>query len=405
LVVESYDSWGERVKLITKGSKLQCTLASLVQRHENIAFAVAWASANTDVFDLIRRKRDKIKKGVIGTHFYQTDPNVLNKFIGFERLRFVLQPQGVFHPKVYLFWTDTRWDILIGSANLTRGALTKNQEVMIWLTNDDDAGTKLRTEVEDTIESYWQYGEVATRRSAEKYQSLWRTQRNKLNRVSGTYLSTGKPPLNTSTMGHSWKDFVKAVKRDRVIGFRERCDFLKAVQDNFSATKRFSDLDVDRRRAIAGLPSKYDQRWGYFGSMKGNGKFQKAVNDNSIHISNALGHIAGQGLVSENQYGAYIDELERAFPQGGVNVATASRLLAMKRPDTFVCLDSKNRNALCEDFGIPKSNMTFERYWGDVICRIHDSAWWNVGPPRPSGERRIWSGRAAMLDAIYFDPS
>jgi hypothetical protein len=78
----------------------------------------------------------------------------------------------------------------------------------------------------------------------------------------------------------------------------------------------------------------------------------------------------------------------------------------MKRPDYFVCLDSKNKKALCETFGISQSNMTYERYWEEIIARIQDNAvWWNS--PQPEGERQseVWMGRAAFMDALFYQPN
>jgi hypothetical protein len=75
----------------------------------------------------------------------------------------------------------------------------------------------------------------------------------------------------------------------------------------------------------------------------------------------------------------------------------------MKRPDMFVCLDSKNRSGLCKAFGIAQSGMSYARYWSEVIDRVRDAVWWNA--PRPSGseEEEIWLGRTALLDALYYE--
>ena len=100
--------------LITGGSTLSEKLIQLINSHKNAAIAVAWASEGTEVFKLLKKHQNKIRWAIIGTHIYQTHPDVLENFIGCDKVRFILQPQGVFHPKVYLFWTAERWDILIG---------------------------------------------------------------------------------------------------------------------------------------------------------------------------------------------------------------------------------------------------------------------------------------------------
>lgn len=76
----------------------------------------------------------------------------------------------------------------------------------------------------------------------------------------------------------------------------------------------------------------------------------------------------------------------------------------MKRPDYFVCLDSQNRSELCKDFGIP-ANVTFETYWGNIIARIIDSVWWSSPRPSDPTEEQAWNGRAAMIDAIFYEGS
>ena len=84
-------------------------------------------------------------------------------------------------------------------------------------------------------------------------------------------------------------------------------------------------------------------------------------------------------------------------------MATATRLLAMKRPDYFVCVDSKNRKGLCHAFLVPTS-VTLDDYWESFCMRIQQAAWWLVPEPKGTLERSVWRGRAAFLDALFYEP-
>lgn len=388
--------------LITDGSQLSEKLIALIKKHENIVIAVAWASANTKVFRILNKHKEKIKFAVIGTHFYQTHPDVLENFIDCNEVRFLLQPQGIFHPKAYLFWSKGKWDVLIGSANLTFAALNKNSELMIHISSKDtDSSVKLQLETQ--IKEYWGKAEIVTKDLAVKYRGLWQVQQPNLKRVSGDYpTSSKKSPVHSKIMSKSWLEFFYEVEADPYHGFTMRCDLLEIVRNQFRETETYSDMDLGVRKTIAGLPNDFHEHWGWFGSMKGLGTFHSLIIANNLHFSDALGCIPMNGIVSRQHYNAYINEFIQALPTNQY-VGIASRLLALKRPDYFVCLDSANKKKLCTDFGIAQTGMTYERYWDDVICRITDSIWWNAPIPRNREQARVWSGRAAMLDAIFYE--
>jgi hypothetical protein len=82
-------------------------------------------------------------------------------------------------------------------------------------------------------------------------------------------------------------------------------------------------------------------------------------------------------------------------------VGTASRLLAMKRPDLFVCIDSENRPHIAKAFGVPASSLlTFDGYW-DPVQRIWHCPWWRAPRPNDELERRAWNARVALLDSLF----
>ncbi|GAP76975.1 hypothetical protein W04_3554 [Pseudoalteromonas sp. SW0106-04] len=393
------------MELLSGGKSLERRLTSLCKKYDNISLAVAWASAGTKAFESLVNNKHKIKNCVIGTHFYQTHPEVLEKFVGFEACRFVLQPEGVFHPKAFLFWSDNKWELLIGSANLTKGALSKNSELLVHITSHD-ASPEMKYTAEQIIEEFWSEGEVVTREKAVAYRAIWQTQQRTLKRISGTYRQSRQStsPINTAIMTMPWNEYFASVKLDPHHGFEERCDLLEFVNERFSARDSFAELSLDERRTIAGLRNKLHPLWGWFGAMDVAARFAQKVKNNDQFIAEAIDQIPLGGIVSRAEYDAYIDSFMRAFPNGGAAIGVTSRLLALKRPDQFVCLDSKNQDSICDALNIKRSGMTFDRYWDDVICRIMDSAWWNAPKPEDQKEARVWSGRVAMLDAIYYQP-
>jgi hypothetical protein len=138
---------------------------------------------------------------------------------------------------------------------------------------------------------------------------------------------------------------------------------------------------------------------GWFGSMRGNGYFQQRLNDDRASLDAALNHIPIKGIVSKRRFDAFAARYKWERAGGG----TASRLLAMKRPDLFICIDSKNRRGISEAFGVSGSSLlTFDGYW-DLMQRIWRCPWWRALRPQRTLERRVWNVRVALLDSIYYD--
>lgn len=393
------------MKLISSNKKLVRTFSRLIENYSETTFAVAWTSSGNSVFDLLREHSSRITRAIIGTHFYQTHPDVLDIFAEKRNVRFVLQPSGVFHPKLYLFRSGEQWEALIGSANLTTGALSTNSETMLLLGGARKDPTNVRDEIVETIDCYWQMGRSITNSDTAAYREVWNHKQPALRRLAGQYGSSSraKPLTASSVMSMGWNRFFDVVKADPHHGFKSRCELLAIARNAFAKYRTYASMELPLRKTIAGLPNEKESRWAWFGSMKGEGHFHKAVNENSEQLSKALDEIPLRGVVTRSEYENYIAEFDRTFPTGKRRVGVASRLLALKRPDQFVCLDSKNRRGLCGDFGIAQTGMTYARYWDEIIERIVDAPWWSSKRPEIEIEAAVWDGRAAMLDAIFYE--
>ncbi len=200
----------------------------------------------------------------------------------------------------------------------------------------------------------------------------------------------------------SWPDFFAQVRAEQHPPghplMPERLQVLREVRQLFEQAVHFRDLDYAGRRKIAGLFKSENPNFLLFGSMQWVGLFKQAIKDNNERISLALDEIPLDGDIARDQYERFTDRFLKAFKRSGM--ALASRLLAMKRPDTFVGVNNRNREGLFQAYRIDPSRDA-EGYW-DLIERIRASTWWKVPRPAAADEREVWRARAAFLDALFY---
>ena len=289
------------MQLITRNASLERNLLRCSRRYDNIAFATAWASADTSVFKSLLGRRHTIRQAVIGIHFYQTHPDVLDEFVRHNTVRFMPVPSGIFSPKGFrLLECSGMLRDLVGSANLTKGALGSNSEAVVLASHADAGCSSLKDDLRALIDGYWHDAEPASRVSAKAYREVWKLRQPVLQRLSGQYGkgASKKSPVSSSTMSMSWRAFYNEVRKDKEHDFQERCDLLDIAREAFEDGQSLRTMEPGLRHTIAGLPTDYDRRWGWFGSMRGNGKYYAAVNRNDIHLSQALDVVPLEGIVT-----------------------------------------------------------------------------------------------------------
>jgi hypothetical protein len=200
----------------------------------------------------------------------------------------------------------------------------------------------------------------------------------------------------------SWPDFFARVRAELYPPdyplMQDRLQVIRAIRQLFAQKAHFRDLDYLERTKVAGLFKSTNPDFLLFGSMRPRGYFKQAIKDNNERISLALDEIPLDGDISRDQYQRFTDRFLNAFEKSGM--ALASRLLAMKRPDKFVCVNNKNRDGLFEAFRLsPRRDA--EAYW-DLTEKIRACTWWKAPPPLLGDEREVWTARAAFLDALFY---
>ncbi len=384
-------------------------VADLLESCEHARWAVAWATTSAPRFKQLRRNREKIYQLTVGTQFYQTDPEFIAAFNEHPNAGFVLETSGVFQPKVYYFeHGNGHWDCVVGSLNFTDAAFSRNSEAALRINQDDADAESTRKEITAALDKYQRLGNTLTSEELEEYREEKKRAEKNLPDIYNMIPSSGRSPKaprphDVGIINEGWEKFFQELNNN---GKRKLMDRLKVMEEAatlFREHPRFSDFDYVNRQRIAGFVSqtrseKDELDWSWFGNMRAAGNFKQAINRNNQRISDALDHIPLEGPVERSDFEAFVDLFRSSFKNAGV--VTATRLLAMKRPDNFVCFNMANKISLCEALDIPKI-VSLDNYWSLLIDPIQDSNWWNSPEPSWIVERNVWRCRVAMLDARF----
>ncbi|MCW0232894.1 MAG: phospholipase D family protein [Ferrovibrio sp.] len=399
------------MKILHKSATIADAFKREIENCRYIHISVAWAGTDFPGYKLLLRYTRRIKQAVIGTHFYQTDPDFIAQFIGNPVVHFVPHTNGVFHPKIFLF--DRKgggWAGLVGSANFTHSAFSRNEEVCVYLTDKDDPDGSVRWSLDDAMAHHFSLGKSAESLWLDDYRLAAERNRSRLKALGGyeNQENSKKRLYEASIIKMDWPTFyadIRSEGNNPPTYFNRRIEVLTKARELLSSHATFSDIPILERGQLAGF-REGEEGWGWFGSMKGAGRFKKLVNRYPAALAKALENIPMEGPVFKKHYLAYANQYQKAFENVdgiGHGLATATRLLAMKRPDYFVCLDKANKKALQEGLGFTIGLHQYEKYWDGVIAPIQDSSWWNSPRPRERRQAQAWDFRAAMLDAITYD--
>lgn len=400
------------MELLVNTKDLEDTFLTLMEKYSSYYWLTAWAGINSLPYEELSRNKIKIEKIVVGLHFYQTHPDFIESFLSSKKVKYIKQPDGTFHPKLYLFFNNRNdWALIVGSANFTNAAFTGNTEVSTLITSLDSDSSRVFEQAFKVIDEKWKEADYFSKSELLNYRNTWQNIKTKINSLSGNYDGRtnnakikSKPIFQVSIHNMSWKEYVDKVKRDKYHSLKERLKLLDEIRSFFTKYGSFDKFSLEERKFTAGIPNKLSDELNvdsaFFGSMKGAGKYKNKIITNDINISNALDEIPLSGQITQKHYFEFLTHYKKAFT--GNYIATATRLLAMKRPDVFVCLDSKNKLGLCKDFGLKPSVFDYDLYWGSIVENIFISEWWMNPKPRNEEERRIDQYRAALLDSLYY---
>lgn len=384
-------------------------IAQLIEDHDEIHWAVAWGT-HSALAERLFANRTKFRNVTFGVAFSQTDPRIVDALVGvtngYVATKFV---GGTYHPKVYAFQSGSRVVAIVGSANFTNGGLSKNHEAAVLLTGSQEEPAL--AEILSFTKTSAGFGQKVTAAYAATYRESYKR--------AARLPKAPRDPVNSDIvirshkmLGLDWETYVKRVRSSSYHDVGRSLELLVIARTWFARNLSFSQFSAPQRKAIAGVLGEYqkigpdlDREWGWFGSMRGAGDFANRIEQNDPALAKALDRIPRSGEVTRDQFDQYCALFREAFAQstriGGV--PTATRLLTMKRPDTFLCVCKPNIVGASEAFGFARTTLDLDNYWERVVEPIRLSSWYNAEKPR-GRDGELWESRAAMLDVLFYQP-
>ncbi|MFT5636735.1 MAG: hypothetical protein ACI89T_002204 [Cognaticolwellia sp.] len=185
---------------------------------------------------------------------------------------------------------------------------------------------------------------------------------------------------------------------------------------NYIATLRHNKLtemiDEDRL-AFAGKHSAqhdisvYDFDVEWFAGTRGAKTFHQLLKSHPKDFDQALDHIPLDGDVTLADYQNFVNAYKAIFAthtnEEKAPLSAATRLLAMRRPDQFIALNSGKIDTLSQGLGLVKlNNQSFDDYWHEMIEAIRNTQWWRSEMPSDEVELQLWQNRAILIDLFLF---
>lgn len=238
--------------------------------------------------------KGKIEKIVVGIHFYQTHPDFIESFLDEKAVRYIMQPEGTFHPKLFLFYNSNNdWEALIGRANFTHSAFNLNTEICSLISSKDKGSINVLSDIFNTMDLIWKESKRFNNDKLINYRKTWENYRSKINSLSGNYGGSSEKRKRKSKAIHlvpvanmGWKEFMEKVNNEQYHNLDSRLKVLNIARSLFEKVDSFKELKDDERKFIAGTPNKLkvdsDVYYGYFGSMRGAGFYMKRIIENDI---------------------------------------------------------------------------------------------------------------------------
>ncbi|MHC4880023.1 MAG: hypothetical protein ACYTGL_26525 [Planctomycetota bacterium] len=314
----------------------------------------------------------------------------------------------MFHPKVYLFWSDDQYAAFIGSSNLTCGGFVRNVEVNTLVEGSFDKKSDADIRELQNALNRW-HSPAHSFEPTTEWLAAYKEQFDAVSsKAQSVELDT--PPnhevaaSSTNWLGTDrWQSYYRRVleglrQSGRAAG--DYHDVLERAAEELSSpwsTRYFTALE--KRRIMLGISP-----YGWLGHVGASGKFRQLLANGSAKQHQVISEVvnAVASLESPIPWTELESELDRLMSLG-FKMNVWSRFLAIVRPDLYCTVAAYTvRHNLSEALDVSPNELFQPDGYIRLLRVLHSSPWFLSVEPASEDERAIWRRRVAFMDAIFY---
>ena len=395
---------------LIKGNLLLRKFEERLGQATHADIAAAWVGP-CDAIEALRKSAAGTKIRIaVGLSGNSTTPSTLRSLQEFAELRIGQSPpNGIFHPKFYLFRGPEKKICWVGSANLTRKGFGGNAELIHEFDDEDGEGRKW-------FKHLWSGLERCPNQAIANYEQRYTPPQYAQRPYEGP--KPERPELPDPT---TWDDFV--------LGLRERDEYCRSHKDIggidgdvIGETHSYihtitTGRDVVRRNDWETLtPRECDILrgrntdegvWAFLGTMRAKATTvfspQNAAGVREVRnrVREQVGRVLNVG--DDEIAGVAQDAMRKICHEQGFGPAAASRLLTLARPDRLVSVNGASADRLGKFSGLKPEAPALAKKYDALLDWLYERPWFKEQQPDDPSKLEIWNCRAALLDAFVYD--
>ncbi len=217
-----------------------------------------------------------------------------------------------------------------------------------------------------------------------------------------------------ASLSASWENYYQTLSQlSKGYQLPNCLKLLNAADEILNQGKDLTTTTVQERNLIAGVSDnqltkslQFDHQ--LLGDMTSYASFKKVIKADAEGFAKVMKVIPSNGAIDGWHFMQFIDTYQQWFAANGFKQSPlypATRLLSLKRPDQFVCLNEHSQSKLCDALDIkPLKKQEFQRYWDNIITPIQKAKWFDSFLPMEAAEQPLHRVRFAMLERLLATP-